>query len=336
MGTLITNKHGLPDAIVQATMVDKHVVRGDISVTQLIDAPQIRQLKRYNDLEEDAMDRIWALLGTAVHHILERSEISSTEARKLIEAASILIEQGEDKAAEWIKKFVVEKFPDSTNDNVMLETTLTMNFEGMDISGTIDKFNKEEGILEDYKTCSVWAYVYEESKKKWYAQQNLYAFMLRKRGYEVKEARIVAIFRDWSASKKKMSKDYPPHPVMIIPIKLYDEDFMRNYISNRVALHRASEDGNTPDCTGKERWAKGDSFAVKMAGRKKALRVLDKEKFAQAFIDKEQHKYDSKMYIESRPGEDGRCDKYCAVAAVCPQRKKKLELLAKNSEQINE
>ncbi|MCI0440068.1 MAG: hypothetical protein L0177_13205 [Chloroflexi bacterium] len=54
----ITNQAALPDAIVQAVIHDPYPYgkTGDISVTRLIDAPQIRLLTRghWDELEEQA------------------------------------------------------------------------------------------------------------------------------------------------------------------------------------------------------------------------------------------------------------------------------------------
>ena len=75
----ITNKAGLPEAIVQAVRADpydKGAAR--FSVTELIGPPIIRLLHQQHDdeVEEDAADRIWSLFGSAVHGILERAASS--------------------------------------------------------------------------------------------------------------------------------------------------------------------------------------------------------------------------------------------------------------------
>ena len=71
----ITNLHGLPEALVEAVRNDPYMGGGDISVTKLIDAPQKRVLlqSHHDAIEEDVSERIWSLLGQAVHHILERA-----------------------------------------------------------------------------------------------------------------------------------------------------------------------------------------------------------------------------------------------------------------------
>jgi hypothetical protein len=70
----LTNKFGLPEPIVNAVQNQGYTPgSSDITVTQLIQPPLIRQLriKHDNEIEEDASDRVWALFGTSVHHLLE-------------------------------------------------------------------------------------------------------------------------------------------------------------------------------------------------------------------------------------------------------------------------
>lgn len=81
-----TNKHNLPDAIVAAVQNDSYDAKhSDITATGLIDAPQRRSLiwKHKDKIQEDVSDRIWALLGQAVHHILERSESTARVEERL-------------------------------------------------------------------------------------------------------------------------------------------------------------------------------------------------------------------------------------------------------------
>jgi hypothetical protein len=71
---MITNKHGLPAPLVNAIKNDPYSRgKSDISVTQLIQPPQLRRLVRGVQTDEDASEFIWRLLGQAVHTILERA-----------------------------------------------------------------------------------------------------------------------------------------------------------------------------------------------------------------------------------------------------------------------
>ena len=71
----ITNIHNLPAAIVAAVQNDPYTGGGDISTTKLIDSPQVRVLgaAHKDAISVDVSERVWALLGQAVHTILERA-----------------------------------------------------------------------------------------------------------------------------------------------------------------------------------------------------------------------------------------------------------------------
>jgi hypothetical protein len=74
----LTNLYDLPEALVRAVERDPYDNGGaDISVTKLIDAPQRRVLlaQHGDKIETDVTDMLWALLGQAVHTLLERAAI---------------------------------------------------------------------------------------------------------------------------------------------------------------------------------------------------------------------------------------------------------------------
>lgn len=81
----LTNLHGLPDALVNAVRNDPYTGGGDISVTKLIDAPQRRALRKsFQDLVvEDVSERIWSLMGQAVHTVLERAQTNALVEQRL-------------------------------------------------------------------------------------------------------------------------------------------------------------------------------------------------------------------------------------------------------------
>lgn len=96
----LTNELDLPQPLVDAVVAyqgdyeasDQR--KADISVTTLLTPPQIVQLRRQYEeqLVEDASERIWALLGHAIHQILERADSTGiTEHRLYIERNGWLI-----------------------------------------------------------------------------------------------------------------------------------------------------------------------------------------------------------------------------------------------------
>lgn len=81
----LTNLHGLPDALVNAVKNDPYTGGGDISVTKLIDAPQRRTLylQHRDYVVEDVSERIWSLMGQAVHTVLERAGTNALVEKRL-------------------------------------------------------------------------------------------------------------------------------------------------------------------------------------------------------------------------------------------------------------
>ena len=73
-GYVITNNFGLPEPLYAALSKERYApTAGRISATALIDAPLVRVLlmKHTQEVVEDASDRLWSLLGQAVHRVLE-------------------------------------------------------------------------------------------------------------------------------------------------------------------------------------------------------------------------------------------------------------------------
>ena len=72
---MITNKHNLPDPIFRAVNREYKPNPDRFSVTDLIGPPLIRQLKlkHWEELTEDASERLWMLLGSAVDKVVSEN-----------------------------------------------------------------------------------------------------------------------------------------------------------------------------------------------------------------------------------------------------------------------
>jgi len=113
----LTNELNLPEPIVNAIRNDNYSAgESDYSTTTLISPPRIVALRRKygKHITEDASDRIFALVGQAIHTVLERA----ADARYIVE------------------KRYFAKFGDIT------------------IGGQIDVFDLQTAMLSDYKLCS--------------------------------------------------------------------------------------------------------------------------------------------------------------------------------------
>jgi len=84
----ITNTYNLPDPIVKAVSSNYPPKTDRLSVSDLIGPPLIRYLKikHWDELKEDASDRIWALLGSAVHYILHKARSENVLAEEYLRA----------------------------------------------------------------------------------------------------------------------------------------------------------------------------------------------------------------------------------------------------------
>lgn len=339
---ILTNIYNLPITIVNAAKNDSHRVAGNISVSQLIDSSQIRILKMTNDYTVDVSEKLDALLGTALHHVLEQSNVPEVRKRGFLLTVST-IRQEADKlsdtdakkceqlksAAKYIEALIPIFFPE-IKQRYLFEKTMSVEVEpGFTLYGTFDLYDMETGFIHDYKSCSVYKWIFPESRKQWMAQLNVYAWMLQHEGYKVNGLKINPFYKDWSASEKVRNADYPAARIMEVDIELRSYEEIGGYIAKRVKVHRDAEAGNVPDCTGKERWASASQWAVKETGGKRAINgsLKGSEQEARNFIEENAHKFKKVLWIEHRPGESKRCDKYCAVKDVCPQRKRELEAI---------
>lgn len=325
----ITNKHGLPEVFRRFAVADKYSRGGARkSITQLIDSPRVDALKRqhWDEIEVDVSERIWALLGTAVHHILE----------------------------------------EATPENQIAEERLFAEHNGWTISGGIDNqetsvHETEQGYtITDYKVTT--AYVVRAQKPAWEHQLNGYAYLLRQsKGIEATRLQIVAIIRDWSRAKAKTMETYPQAPVVVVEIPLWSKAEQDAFIDARIDLHQEAEaclklDEPLPLCSAEERWQEPPMFAVKTQtkdtwavmkpGKARADRVFDNEAEAAehamkvsgqivhrpgkvstrakaVYLNKEEAQFEAdeiEGIVEERPSEPKRCmENFCGVAEWCEQ-----------------
>ena len=280
----LTNKNGLPQPIVDAVSNHEYTGGGSgtISVTTLIDSPLIAHLKRVHDaeIEEDVSDRIYALMGSAIHGILEKADTTAiTEKRLTIDVDGVKISGQLDRLALISDKGGVA------------------------------------GCLQDYKVCSIWEYIYGLKKDR-ENQLNVYAYILRQHGYKVARLQIVQIFRDWMKTKAINDSNYPQTQVAVVNVPLWQEEKQLAYIKERIAAHMALE---VPECTREEKWQSDDTYAVMKEGRKTALRVLNNMDDAERWMtDNVEPEKASKHSIVRRPGTAKRCMMYCQVSPFCP------------------
>lgn len=286
----VTNKFNLPQPLVNAAKRELTTKAYDhIRVTTLIKAPKPALLreKHWDELEVDAVDSIWAIFGTGIHKALEGHEDPLNRA----------------------------------------ETTLTTQYMGITIQGTIDlmTINPEDDsiVIKDYKTTTAWAS--SQDKPEWESQLNIYAWLAKRLGYNIVGLEVVAILKDWARAEAARDPEYPQSPVKVVPIMMWTDEEAELYIKSRVELHTGAQDDHLfekslPDCTPEERWYRPGKYAVHNTGTpNRALKIFDSVDEARIFALAYNGKKGTTTTVVSRSGKSAMCHGFCDVSRFCNQ-----------------
>jgi len=298
-----SNRFELPGPLVTALTGELYDMKNPpenvISVTGLIKPPKqkILESRHDNEIEVDASERLWLLLGTACHFVVEQAAGYEhiTEKRWFMDCSTG-------------KAFEVED--GSVTEQVWYDPKTIY------VTGKLDLYDPMEKKLSDYKITSVWSWVLEKTIKKEHdAQLQINALAMRQLGHNVEKLSVLMLFRDWSKTKSK--NDYPD---LEVPMKevfapLWNDKEIMDYIDGRVRMHyeaRRKTDDEIAECTPEERWTKATKYAVMKAGKKRAERVYD-QKPEPDFLTKNH----PGCTVTERPGVDTKCTDYCNANAFC-------------------
>ena len=172
--------------------------------------------------------------------------------------------------------------------------------------------------IHDYKVCSAYAFLLG-SKPEWERQLNLYRWLYMQHGFRVDSLKIHAILRDWTKSKTYANDDYPEIPFQTVEIKIWGDGYLKTYIDDRLYVYTSRP---VSPCLPAQQWERPTTYAIMKKGRKSALRVLDTKEEAEKWIVDNNK---DKLEIVERKGVKTRCESYCIVRNVCPQRKEDSE-----------
>ena len=185
------------------------------------------------------------------------------------------------------------------------------------VTGQVDSYDMERGIINDWKTASVWKVQFADFAG-WRAQGLTYAWLLTKSGLEVKKCRFVALLKDYSKTKAKHDASYPQSPVFVYEFDVTAEDLAATearIISKVTEIENAYKlgDDDIEPCTLEERWADGEKYAVMKNGRKTAVKLFDNQQDAEAYAGE----LGNSHYVEHRPAVSRKCEDYCSCCDFC-------------------
>ena len=311
------------------------------SATEVIDAPKAKVLwKRHKkEVVVDVSDNFHTMDGSAIHYVVEKS--NKKAGRLSEERLYIDVTTGEVYTLPENTPWFIS---DKEGNRIINPDIKWYNPKHYYVSCKFDNYIDEEMCLEDYKRTSV----YEAKgglKVQRVQQLNIGAYALDKIGFPVKKVRACLFLKDWSAAMLKKEEQsaasngwtckYPPIPYAEFEPEVWSDEQCLTFIQDRVQLHVVAQslsDDKIPPCTPDERWYRGESFAIVKEGlktAKKVVKVDDYDSREQALQTAEialQQYRDEKpkdaalFSIETRPGNDGRCNgdkKYCHVCQWC-------------------
>lgn len=276
----ISNLHGLPEAIVAAVTFDDHEKRGDFSATELVLPPRIRMLRQRHDDEivEDASERLWMLMGSAIHSVLERAD----------------------------------------SPNAFQEEPLVRDIAGVRIYGRPDHYELEaitdfkitsvwsvlHGVKPEWEAqLNIYKWMYQD-----------YGFPVR----HLWIAAILRDWSKGRAKQggDYPAVQFRRLSVPIWPLAKV-EGYIRDRIEAHSWANGLTDE-QLPICKPEERWQRPATWAVMLKGRKPAKRVLESCAEAEMCLDTQLTLKDrARAFIEERPGECVRCQDYCSVNSWC-------------------
>lgn len=335
----ITNKELLPDPLYESLKMDWAPVEGEIHVTQLIGPAMLDHLRRehWDDLEDDSSSRLFALMGQGLH--------------------AAIADNGRIAYAKIILKDIITRFRLTDLDTLVcvlqdlldfisgerrasIESNLRVPLKGgiWTLVGTDDHYDEVKAKIVDWKTTSVWSILFADHN--WTEQLNVYGWMRRKLGYEVKELEVWALLRDWQKSKAKYGGDpkYPKIPFVQVKLPVWSMKECEDYIYGRLIEFN----GNPKPCTPEDKWQVPTCYKVLKKGRKSAViatRYIKGEKCNLLSIADAMEAANAKgldvdgtnIYIEKFKGACKRCEDYCSVSSFCEQFRKDSNAISKEA-----
>ena len=274
----VTNKLHLPEAFVKAVSVERHNKAGQYSATTLNKGTK----------EIILQERHW-------------EEFSTDAADNVWATFGTAVHS------------ILEKYEDGNFHEEKFDITVSNSR----VTGVVDSYDMEHGIINDWKTASVFKII-KRGFSDWEKQGMTYAWLLKKNGLDVRKCRFIALLKDHSKTKARTDSSYPQSPVFTYEFFVTPEALLQTgeRITAKVKEIEAAEkmgDDEIAPCTAEERWADDDKWAVMKIGRKTAVRLFDTEVDAENCAGE----LGNSHYVEHRPAISRKCVDYCLCKDFC-------------------
>ena len=236
----IVNINNLPKIIelfLKVDFYDHKQAEGTISATTLL--KPIKEIilteRHYDEIEVDVSERLWSVLGSGVHAVMENM--------------SYLHIEGDELIKEFLEKLITGR--------IKQEERLYAEVLGEKISGKFDLIIDD--TLYDFKISSVWTYIFGSRFEEWTKQLSIYRWLYFQTYHEQlsEQAYIIFIARDWYRRDAESIETYPifamqEKPLKLMPLKETEE--MIVYKIKEIQKYRQVPDDLLPDCSLEEIW----------------------------------------------------------------------------------
>lgn len=285
-----------------------------ISATSIL--KPIRQLvltyqNRDADKTIDISGLVASRMGSAIHAIAEQAWTDPNNVTKALEALQmssviprININPKEDELESDDIPIYVEQRHEKELDDVV-------------ISGKYDLI--VDGTLSDYKSTSVWTYIYDSNAEKYIQQGSIYKWLAPNRIIDT-HMEIQYIFTDWSSAAALRDSKYPQNRVMTKRYPLWSTDQTEMYLKNKIKKLKelatcVQED--LPKCTSEELWETETKYKYfKNPNGARATKNFDNlEEANQRMAD------DGMVGIVKTVRGEAKACRYCDVVDICDQAK---------------
>jgi len=285
-----------------------------ISATSLLKPTRtltlVQQNKGLNKLV-DIMDLVSARMGSAIHAIAEEAWVDRHNITNALETLGLshldnkIVINPTDKGHykdDYIPVYVEQRHEKEVDDYI--------------ISGKYDLVI--DGTLSDYKSTSVWTYIFDSNALKYTQQGSIYKWLAPNQ-IQGTVMQIHYIFTDWSSSQAARDPKYPQTRVITKEYPLWSIEQTEHYIKNKLKEFKAYLDKpqiDLPECTKEELWESDTKYKyyknpAKMARATKNYDTLNEANARLAA--------DGRVgTVVTVPGEVKAC-RYCEVSAICTQ-----------------
>lgn len=286
--------------------------RNSISATGLM-RPLRQSILSYQNATEaktvDIADLVASRMGSAIHKGCEEAWTDLPTVKKAIKALG-----ANDDAADSIKINPETVEPGDTP--IYVEQRVEKTVDDFIISGQYDLVL--DGELSDFKSTSVWAYIYGSNIADYIKQGSIYKWLSPDK-ITSDHINIHYIFTDWSAVKAREQKDYPKFKAITKKYDLWSFEETENWVRNRLEtykLHLNTPQEGLPECTDEELWASQTTYKYYKNPNKTDRSTKNCNTMDEALVRKA--KDGDVGIIKTVPGEVKAC-RYCPVVSVCTQ-----------------